>query len=223
MKTQLTLDIEETLYNYCLEQHYAVVEEVSLPEDLGIVDTLSIEMKNGDYIFRCYEIKVSKSDFRSKARLTFSGHLNYFVLPFPLYEQVKGEIPEEIGVLVYRPFVSEEVNLPVPGFLTTVKKPKGQVPLLTKDVFFSFFLHSLQREVTKAKRVEKGLQHVPTEKLLKELSLRLNEEELPGALLATFSTEKIGQLSTENIFLKEQLTQLRKKFKTYRRKTRPLN
>ena len=48
----------------------------------------------------CYEIKQSKQDFHSKNKLTFIGHKNYFVMPYSLYEQVKNEIPVDIGVYV---------------------------------------------------------------------------------------------------------------------------
>nr|DAL85257.1 MAG TPA: DNA repair protein MmcB-like protein [Caudoviricetes sp.] len=48
--------------------------------------------------FRCYEIKVTKSDFHSKAANTFIGHYNYYVMPPELYEEVKDEIPPYIGV-----------------------------------------------------------------------------------------------------------------------------
>ena len=51
-------------------------------------------------VWRCYEIKASKSDFHSKAKKTFIGHYNYFVLTSELYEDVKSEIPNHIGVYV---------------------------------------------------------------------------------------------------------------------------
>jgi hypothetical protein len=51
-------------------------------------------------IFRCYEIKVTKSDFKSKAHNTFVGHFNYYVLTEDLYKQVKEDIPDHIGVYV---------------------------------------------------------------------------------------------------------------------------
>lgn len=51
-------------------------------------------------IFRCYEIKVSKADFHSKAAKSFVGHYNYYVLTRELYNQVKEEIPDWIGVYV---------------------------------------------------------------------------------------------------------------------------
>ncbi|MCG0791293.1 hypothetical protein IMAU10566_01622 [Lactiplantibacillus plantarum] len=43
MKTKLTKQLESTLYQYCLEQGAYVVEEVAMPADKGIVDTLSYQ------------------------------------------------------------------------------------------------------------------------------------------------------------------------------------
>lgn len=43
---------------------------------------------------------MSKSDFHSKAKKTFVGHYNYFVLTNELYGEVKDEIPNQIGVYV---------------------------------------------------------------------------------------------------------------------------
>src|SRR5690606_41305998 len=59
------------------------------------VDYITYDTKG---IWRCYEIKVSKSDFYSKAKKTFVGHFNYYVMPDDLYEQVKDDIPNHIGV-----------------------------------------------------------------------------------------------------------------------------
>ena len=44
-------------------------------------------MEAGEW--RCYELKVTKADFRSTAKPSFVGHYNYFVLPSKLYEEVK--------------------------------------------------------------------------------------------------------------------------------------
>lgn len=226
LKTPLTLAIEKTLYYYCLEQNYTVIEEVSLPNDLGIVDTLALEwLKSGKAQWRCYEIKVSKSDFRSKARLTFAGDFNYFVLPLELFEKVASDIPKNIGVLVYRSWPKEEgelVDFATPGFLTLVKKAKRQESLLKKMDFFPAFLTSLQREVTKAKQVEKGLQLFSTESLYQELKRRLLVEELSGKLLTDLAEEKIGQLTQEITYLKQQQEQYIKRLQVLRRQTQPL-
>lgn len=59
------------------------------------VDYITYDTKG---IWRCYEIKVSKADFHSKAKKTFLGHFNYYVMPNELYDEVKEEIPAHIGV-----------------------------------------------------------------------------------------------------------------------------
>jgi hypothetical protein len=61
------------------------------------VDFITYDTKG---IWRCYEIKVTKADFNSKAKNTFIGHYNYYVMPEELYEQVKDEIPKHIGVYI---------------------------------------------------------------------------------------------------------------------------
>jgi hypothetical protein len=104
MKTQLTLDLEKTLYAYWQEQGATVVEEVTMPDDRGIVDTLVRQKQQDATIWRCFELKVTKADFHSSAKLSFIGHYNYFVLPQRLYTAVASEIPHGIGVFTYHPF-----------------------------------------------------------------------------------------------------------------------
>ena len=55
-------------------------------------------MTNTRGIVWCYEIKVSKSDFHSKHGYIFEGHYNYYVMTLELYEKVKDEIPDGVGV-----------------------------------------------------------------------------------------------------------------------------
>lgn len=61
------------------------------------VDYMTYDTKG---IFRCYEIKCTKSDFHSKAAKSFVGHYNYYVLTKELYNEVKEEIPDWVGVYV---------------------------------------------------------------------------------------------------------------------------
>jgi hypothetical protein len=85
VKTKLTLALEQTLYAYCSEKGYSAVEEVALPDDFGIVDMLALRTdEQQQQEWRCYELKISKADFHSTARLSFVGHYNYFVLTAPL-------------------------------------------------------------------------------------------------------------------------------------------
>lgn len=178
MKTKLTKQLESTLYQYCLEQGSYVVEEVSMPNKFGIVDTLSYQqLTDGNIEWRCYELKVTKSDFHSKAQLSFIGNYNYFVLPQELYEEVVDEIPSHIGVLIYRPFDQKAIEaspqtLRAPGFLTIAKKAQYQELQVDEKQLTSHFVASLFREVDKAKKVKKGLQLYSDDKLFKELQKR---------------------------------------------------
>lgn len=54
-----------------------------------------------DVLITCYEIKISKADFKSKHGHNFVGNANYYVMPKSLYEEVKDLIPEDIGVILY--------------------------------------------------------------------------------------------------------------------------
>ena len=63
------------------------------------VDYMSMDTKE---IFRCYELKISKSDFYSKAAHTFLGHYNYYVMPYEVFIQVVDDIPEHVGVYIYQ-------------------------------------------------------------------------------------------------------------------------
>lgn len=66
-------------------------------DDPGIADAVQVDNYG---VITCFELKVTKSDFHSNARLSFIGNKNYYVMPKKLYEQVKDEIPPNIGVLV---------------------------------------------------------------------------------------------------------------------------
>ena len=57
-----------------------------------IVDILELNSQKG---WCCYEIKISKSDFHSRAIKSFVGEYNYYLMPDELYEQVKKELDKE--------------------------------------------------------------------------------------------------------------------------------
>lgn len=179
VKTPLTLQMEEVLYYYCRENGDIVVEEVAMPEDQGIVDTLSCRLtKENSFEWRCYELKVSLADFRSKAKLSFVGNYNYFVLPNALFEKVKAEIPPHIGVMVYHPFLDQENGLP--GYFTSEKKPQRQELMVDENALLYRLIAAQAREVGKAKQTARGLRVFSTERLFKELKKRQPEYDLFG-------------------------------------------
>lgn len=61
------------------------------------------EMKSKDECVSiiCFEIKISKADFHSKNGHNFIGNLNYYVMPYSLFKEVKDEIPDGIGCITY--------------------------------------------------------------------------------------------------------------------------
>jgi hypothetical protein len=103
MKTELTKDIEKAVYD-AVGAHLLGVYgcyEVSFGAGYGDQYCDFVTMAS-DNVFRCYEIKITASDFRSKSKLSFAGDYNYFVMPAELYEAVRTEIPFGIGVYLYK-------------------------------------------------------------------------------------------------------------------------
>ncbi|MGM9903510.1 hypothetical protein E1H99_09500 [Enterococcus hirae] len=228
MKTPLTIELESSLYHYCIEQGGIVVEEVTMPEEHGIVDTLSCLLKvDGSREWRCYELKVTKADFRSTAKLSFVGHYNYFVLPQELYEEVKQEIPNEIGVLVYRAY-SQEEEMPVPGTFVIAKKAMGRELSVPEEALTNRFMASLFREVRKAKQMEHGVKYFPTEQLYKELKKRsetqdpFSQERFYERFMEEIENQTISDLKEENQALQQEYEWLRQHSHTRRLPTEPL-
>ncbi|WP_430602509.1 hypothetical protein IGJ02_002935 [Enterococcus sp. DIV0724b] len=180
MKTSLTTQMEEVLYYYCRENGDVVVEEVTMPEDQGIVDTLSCRLTvENQFEWRCYELKASKADFRSKAKLSFIGNYNYFVLPVALFEKIKEEIPSHIGAMVYHQYLSTE-NQMLPGYFTIEKKPQKQELLVNEQELLFRLITAQAREVGKAKQTARGLRVFSTDQLYKELKKRQPDYDLFG-------------------------------------------
>ena len=89
-KTAETLAIEKALYKYTKAGGLGIYGcfEVSLGAGYGNerVDFMTL---SSDDEFRCYEIKVSKADFQSKAKLSFLGDFNYLVIPSRLLPEIQ--------------------------------------------------------------------------------------------------------------------------------------
>ncbi|EOD6236048.1 hypothetical protein ACJZRK_001981 [Staphylococcus pseudintermedius] len=106
MKSDNTLAAERYLYNLLLKGklnvygcHEVTIGIEPLKKGREIVDFLTYDSKN---VFRAYEIKVTKEDLKSNAKLSFVGHYNYLVLTEELYEEVKDTnlIPFNVGLVV---------------------------------------------------------------------------------------------------------------------------
>lgn len=121
------------------------------------VDYLSMTNKG---VFRAFEIKVSKADFKSSAAKSFVGHFNYYVMPRSLYDEVKDQIEKGVGVYIWRGR----------GFgLSSVKKAsrRSLTPMREKDLQM-FMIRSLARDAKKYISIEKN-RHEQVHKYRKEL------------------------------------------------------
>lgn len=138
-KTNLTKELEHAIMKEksdcfgCLEVTIGWYGE-------GRVDFMTMDCKE---IFRCFEIKISKSDFRSKHGHNFVGHFNYYVLPEELYKEVKDEIPKAVGVYTWNG-----------ACLSLSKRPKKQELTVDINVLKNSLIRSLYRDACKVRNSE---------------------------------------------------------------------
>ena len=95
-KSHRTYELEEIITLATARPNRIGCPEVGL-DDYGIVDYISMDL-SGAQTVRCYEIKISKSDFLSDNKKTFIGDFNYYVLPTELYYDVKNLVEDGIGI-----------------------------------------------------------------------------------------------------------------------------
>ena len=102
----------------------------------------------GNWYF--YELKVSVNDFRSKAKKSFQGNYNYFVMPKEIYEKVKDEIADNYkGIGVITTECDERKGNPLDNRLTCVVKPKRQELQVDEEHLKIAFTRSLSSQFDK--------------------------------------------------------------------------
>jgi hypothetical protein len=147
-----TKAIEHLAYWYLYKMGTYLCFEVGMPKKhkgTGVderVDLLSYDSKD---IWRFYEIKISKSDFYSKCKHTFLGHYNYFIMPKELYDEVKEDIPNYVGV--YAVWKHKNGHL----YMSSVQNPKKQELKIDKDRLMYNFMQALSREYRKYRKLLK--------------------------------------------------------------------
>lgn len=146
-----TNDIENIAYNHLWAKGKYLVFEVAAPRELvnkyhrERVDLLMYESTG---IWKCFEIKNTVADFRSSAALSFWGDYNYYILNASIYNSVKDEIPEGIGVwLVHKPENSK-------GWMECVKKPKRRERLCSHESLMFALMQALSREYKKYRKIK---------------------------------------------------------------------
>lgn len=137
MKTETTLALERAIWRTTNKMGTFGCFEVTIGWfGKERVDYMTYDTKGE---FKCYEIKVSKADFNSGCHNSFVGNLNYYVMPPELYEQVKDDIPDWVGVY----------TTPNDRSASSVKRAKRRELAVDKDMLKDSLIRSLYRESTK--------------------------------------------------------------------------
>jgi hypothetical protein len=136
-KSEKTLRLETDIWKATYKKGMFGCFEVTIGfSGVERVDYLTYDTEG---IWRFYEIKVTKADFHSKANKTFLGHYNYYVMPYELFQLVKDEIPEHIGVWIGD---------------SCVKKAKKQELGIDETILKDSLIRSLYREAEKVYKSE---------------------------------------------------------------------
>jgi hypothetical protein len=148
-KSELTRKLEQVLYRWFDYRKEFICHEVTIGFwGSEIVDLISVDTKGE---IKCFEIKSTKQDFyNKKAKLSFVGNKNYFVMSLELYEQVKQDIPKDIGV--YAASEEDILNSRYKKVLSCVKRAKRKELEIDKETILLSMIRSMQREILKAKR-----------------------------------------------------------------------
>lgn len=159
-KTNLTKQLEIAIQNETSNSFGCLEVTIGWYESQR-VDFMTMDSKE---IFRCFEIKISKPDFHSKHGHNSIGHFNYYVMPKELYEDVKGKIPNYIGVYVWDG-----------SYLSLIKRPKKQELKEDINILKNSMIRSLYRDACKIKSSENVELMNKFKNRLKELEKENNE------------------------------------------------
>ena len=122
---------------------------------------------NGE--FRCYEIKVSKADFKSKAKVSFLGDFNYYVMPVELYQELRKDARKEVADNDYYTEKEKDemfdtrlknqgiglITVNERGYMQSKITPKRKYPdLSVRMTLLQSMLRSSNREVEKFYKVK---------------------------------------------------------------------
>lgn len=153
-KTQETLKLEEDIKVATL--HIGVFGCLEVTIGFGGKERVDFMTYDTKGIFRCYEIKVSKSDFHSKHANSFVGHYNYYVVTQDLYNQIKDEIPNWVGCYVGQSCVKNPKYQELSEKVYTCRRSIGgkstEVSTPWETMLKDSFIRSLYRDSQKLHR-----------------------------------------------------------------------
>lgn len=154
-KTNKTRQLEAALWGTSVQQgHFGCFEVTIGWYGQEIVDFITY-LSTGE--FRCYEIKVSVADFKSKAKLSFHGDYNYYVIPEKLLHELRKNTAREYGSEDLRLFDTQIKNSKIglitvseSGMLTyLIRAKRKSVNMGMKATLLESMVRSMNREVKK--------------------------------------------------------------------------
>lgn len=153
-KTEATLQLEQDIKAATLKMGVFGCLEVTIGfRGKERVDYMTYDTYG---IFRCYEIKVSKSDFHSKHANSFCGHYNYYVMTKELYDQVHDEIPDWVGCYVGESCVKrakiQDISNKTYTFKRSVNGKYTELSVSWVNMLKDSFIRSLYRDSQKLHR-----------------------------------------------------------------------
>lgn len=140
MKRPETVQIEKILLSSCFGSNPKLAKEYGTTEitidfhrngnGRELVDFMTYDAKKD--LFRCYEIKVTMADFKSKAKKSWYGNYNYLVLSSDLYSQQslddwKQCIPHHVGIISVNPMSQSKVVARKASFVEISEKDKDML------------------------------------------------------------------------------------------------
>ena len=129
MKTAETLGLERRLHSRVGHNKLLSCTEVTIGS--GHTERIDYVAVDHNGIIRCFEIKVSKADFRSPAACSFVGDYNYYALPPALVDELAPLIPGWIGI--------HDGN-------GIVRRAKRVEPKITREAMYLCLARSIQRD-----------------------------------------------------------------------------
>lgn len=157
-----TKDIEKVAYEYFWAKGVYMCYEIAAPKvrkrqtrHRERVDLLIYEAPD---VWKCMEIKNTVSDFHSSAKLSWWGDYNSYILNSKVYDKVKDEIPDNIGV--YLVYEDKEFGM----HMKCVKKPKKMTRKFTNDQLMFALMQGLSREYKKYRNIKDEEKSVKTTK-----------------------------------------------------------
>lgn len=145
-KTELTKQAEKCLWYYTDKMGTFGCFEVTIGWfGKERVDYITYDTNT---TIRCYEIKVTMADLKSKAKQTFIGDYNYLVVTNELWEKIQAD--SELSWKYYHQGILVFSELSHNIGITSVKKARKQkVSIGTKGLVLESMVRSLNREVGK--------------------------------------------------------------------------